>query len=207
MPDMLASVPTSFQSTRPLRGETSPTPPKCMILRVFQSTRPLRGETAHHSRPLFAISAFQSTRPLRGETELDQLDGLLLQLSIHSPLAGRDGRKVAVVGPVSVFQSTRPLRGETAADMMTVSAAVPFNPLAPCGARLFGDCVQINVTRLSIHSPLAGRDVETVSVFHGQTSFNPLAPCGARRGNNRPWSLRWYFQSTRPLRGETRATM
>ena len=102
-----------------------------------------------------------------------------------------------------VFQSTRPLRGAT--------------PTA--GAQRQG-------TGISIHAPLAGRDVtfsesgsnwvsfQSTRPLRGATGqdrtgvggglyFNPRAPCGAR-----PLSLRFAllhpdFQSTRPLRGAT----
>ena len=56
----------------------------------FQSTRPLRGETITSAFIWFSVSSFQSTRPLRGETETVLGDGLTFDLSIHSPLAGRD---------------------------------------------------------------------------------------------------------------------
>ena len=83
-----------------------------------------------------------------------------------------------------------------------------FNPLAPRGARLRHKIRPYIVRRISIHSPLAGRDAfdssavtasnqfqstrpsrgETMSffiVFFLLSHFNPLAPRGARRGEGR----------------------
>ena len=81
-----------------------------------------------------------------------------------------------------VFQSTRPVRGET---------DVPG---------------QIRrAVEISIHSPRAGRDRERVPGDHGgRKYFNPLAPCGARRAVSHSLSIAKAFQSTRPVRGETR---
>ena len=80
--------PETFQSTRPLRGET------CislwsLIFVIFQSTRPLRGETPC-PMPAAQRMTFQSTRPLRGETHEVGITKPGFNLSIHSPLAGRD---------------------------------------------------------------------------------------------------------------------
>ena len=102
-----------FQSTRPLRGETTCSIATLYSQRGFQSTRPLRGETGKRSdgqnadvsfNPLAPCGArrgiltvfgrvdvFQSTRPLRGETVFAVVRMLENLLSIHSPLAGRDG--------------------------------------------------------------------------------------------------------------------
>ena len=77
------------------------------------------------------------------------------------------------------FQSTRPSRGET----QTAHAEVTqndFNPLAPRGARRVLDQHLAALLIISIHSPLAGRDLR--GIF--------------------PRRLR-QFQSTRPSRGET----
>ena len=55
----------------------------------------------------------------------------------------------------------------------------------------------------SIHSPLAGRDTQQRGPFFPLAVFNPLAPCGARPPSNAGTIFVDYFQSTRPLRGET----
>ena len=57
---------------------------------------------------------FQSTRPLRGATLRRQGVRLLLGISIHAPLAGRDCSADTGAAAPATFQSTRPLRGATA---------------------------------------------------------------------------------------------
>ena len=79
----------------------------------FQSTRPLRGETLLRLTFGNTINSFQSTRPLRGETIQTLFSGLIIFFSIHSPLAGRDKTAKKKRELLMVFQSTRPLRGET----------------------------------------------------------------------------------------------
>ena len=103
----------SFQSTRPLRGATgqdrtgvggglyfnprAPCGARPLSLRFallhpeFQSTRPLRGATPAYTKRELA-ELFQSTRPLRGATVASIIFLTPLSISIHAPLAGRDGR-------------------------------------------------------------------------------------------------------------------
>ena len=101
------------------------------------------------------------------------------------------------------FQSTRPSRGET-------------------DDSLFGNIAD----KVSIHSPLAGRDTKSLKALTGTTwfqstrpsrgetyaphagthsgkRFNPLAPRGARRRPEQNPTFAETFQSTRPSRGET----
>ena len=80
------------------------------------------------------------------------------------------------------FQSTRPLRGATGQS----------GTLLP-------------QSRISIHAPLAGRDILCVVRIKADGYFNPRAPCGARRPCCATARGYWVFQSTRPLRGATRS--
>ena len=78
----------------------------------FQPTRPLRGATRHRCRRT-PTTVFQPTRPLRGATP--QPLGcavLIITISTHAPLAGRDSDR----HPFCKYDSD-------------------FNPRAPCGAR------------------------------------------------------------------------
>ena len=56
---------------------------------------------------------------------------------------------------------------------------------------------------ISIHAPLAGRDLCRWETKRRIRHFNPRAPCGARRKVLRAISWIVIFQSTRPLRGAT----
>ena len=101
-----------FQSTRPVRGETSCFVKLLVFLR-FQSTRPVRGETFVAVTAPEEVTLFQSTRPVRGETQtphalpaeqkyfnplapcgarqrVEWFKPADWKISIHSPRAGRD---------------------------------------------------------------------------------------------------------------------
>ena len=124
-------------------------------------------------------------------------------ISIHSPLAGRDG---------SDRKYRLPLKD--------------FNPLAPRGARQKVLKKAGGLCEISIHSPLAGRDgaheheIDMIMRFQstrpsrgethaggtggrGKSHFNPLAPRGARPRRSPSRLTSATFQSTRPSRGET----
>ena len=78
---------------------------------------------------------FQSTRPSRGETDDPHYLVYDEDISIHSPLAGRDAGHDRRAGRMK-----------------------DFNPLAPRGARQGTGLSTGNAPFISIHSPLAGRD-------------------------------------------------
>ncbi len=152
-----ASAAGEFQSTRPSRGATRFRPSRAKRKRGFQSTRPSRGATLSPVSPLACSSGFnpraprgarpvplcgtarvylfQSTRPSRGATLSWERSSSIQRVSIHAPLAGRDGtrsaqrplpacfnpraprgarrRLMVPVRPTCLFQSTRPSRGAT----------------------------------------------------------------------------------------------
>ena len=172
-------------------------------IKGFQSTRPLRGETSAASVVAMAGDVFNPLAPCGARHASMQQAYGLSDFSIHSPLAGRDmlemtaiDRNVEVFNPLApcgarpyislypaylkIFQSTRPLRGETDTAQGRKPVHALFNPLAPCGARhqsrhhghdartfqstrpLRGETVDdyhpVTSLQFSIHSPLAGRD-------------------------------------------------
>ncbi len=123
--------------------------------------------------------------------ELDYDNGILVfqnclydfVISIHSPRVGRD-----------------------AAHHRHKMTPDNFNPLSPCGERLWADCGYDTAIRfqstlpvwgettdtgnfyyakiISIHSPRVGRDSRVKRGRHLQCDFNPLSPCGERRSNS-----------------------
>ena len=151
-----------------------------------------------------------------------------MEISIHSPLAGRDVFRRAVRILRILFQSTRPSRGETRGLANAMAEQWDFNPLAPRGARLCRYSAMASSSRISIHSPLAGRDrkIPGTDRYLGISIHSPLAgrdadgvdvlpdavrisihsPLAGRDGR-RISSHRTIkgFQSTRPSRGETPA--
>jgi len=72
---------------------------------------------------------------VRGETFILKVNAKDIDISIHSPRAGRD------------TQSS-----------ITLSYFINFNPLSPCGERLDFVHVPAVFDEISIHSPRAGRD-------------------------------------------------
>ena len=163
--------------------------------------------------------------PLAGRDAIFRSQIGRLSISIHAPLAGRDRYVCQANRLEELFQSTRPLRGATGGQPIQGFPALYFNPRAPCGARPIhksasADATDFNprapcgarllcavplcCTRyISIHAPLAGRDVGPVSGAGDGHNFNPRAPCGARRVHNYLAVWLQKFQSTRPLRGAT----
>ena len=76
----------------------------------FQPTRPLRGAT------IKGLSAqvkelFQPTRPLRGATKILRGDDVLVAISTHAPLAGRDSHPADAVLTAQLISTHAPLAG------------------------------------------------------------------------------------------------
>ena len=148
---------------------------------------------------------FQSTRPSRGETADAKLAADGKNISIHSPLAGRDlcqlempetpiisihsplaGRDFAVRNSAArkcQFQSTRPSRGETTRRAYMMAQYL-----------------------ISIHSPLAGRDAGIWAMTARSWYFNPLAPRGARPQTGTEPDFRGNISIHSPLAGRDRAS-
>ena len=130
-----------------------------------------RRAAVHHFNPLAPRGArrdkteqenkgnrFQSTRPSRGETGLYRIVGMPSSISIHSPLAGRDAAAALRQHRRQHFNPLAP-RGARPSPGRWGGAAFYFNPLAPRGARRVANIPIGNTKNISIHSPLAGRDV------------------------------------------------
>ena len=81
----------------------------------------------------------------------------------------------------NLFQSTRPSRGATVKFRQHRRVAV----------------------KISIHAPLAGRDLSSPPEPPRVGDFNPRAPRGARLFHGHRQAAATRFQSTRPSRGAT----
>ena len=103
------------------------------------------------------------------------------RISIHAPHAGRDVILNPIPQEVALFQSTRPMRGATISLTLRRSAALYFNPRAPCGrdglygysryllpefqstrpvrARLQATAMLTIQQMISIHAPRAGATI------------------------------------------------
>ena len=195
-------LPSTFQSTRPMRGATL-----CHLIPSRPIHVSIHAPHAGRDKPVpkfrYCKVVFQSTRPMRGATSAPPSgDG---RKSGFNPRAPCGARRFSMCTRFRshVFQSTRPMRGATC-----------------CRRR------DLLVPVVSIHAPHAGRDSYPRGSCRPSWSFNPRAPCGARRMNracastSRSFNPRapcgarlvvlddlhdhFVFQSTRPMRGATR---
>ena len=177
------------------------TPPRMII--SFQSTRPVRGETGAGSEVTHDRKYFNPLAPCGARLRRVVCVGYGPGISIHSPRAGRDGVAQIFHAAAQKFQSTRPVRGETAASGCLSLRYPDFNPLAPCGARR--QVIRLGCRTMKFQStrPVRGETTEvylnaicyvfqSTRPVRGETTrmgarrlqaqyFNPLAPCGARQ--------------------------
>ncbi len=171
----------AFQSTRPVRGATSPGSPSAWnqtdfnprapcgarrgcrrrrspASRNFNPRAPCRARRKHVAMGTL-FPKFQSTRPVRGATRHVAKAHVRRVISIHAPRAGRDD-------------------GDGVAD----AAAQP----------------------ISIHAPRAGRDVVELAQCLAAGQFQSTRPVrGATTECVKRVAAKQAFQSTRPVRGAT----
>ena len=146
-----------------------------------------------------------------------------------NPLAPRGARlkQELLPKPFGRFQSTRPSRGETGSVPVLARSLAKFQSTRPSRGETDQRRKAYALMGISIHSPLAGRDLNHVGVgllvraifqstrpSRGETGeavfvdydviisiHSPLA--GRDYRFQRRSANRWQFQSTRPSRGET----
>ena len=213
-----------FQSTLPMRGETSLRQLYRLPTKQFQSTLPMRGETRAGDCGL-GHERISIHSPHAGRDQLEIGSATTDYISIHSPHAGRDKHRrymrnyITNFNPLSPcgerladdfstdetrrFQSTLPMRGETiptwnGQQTLIFQSTLPMRGETPCSRR------SLRRTVISIHSPHAGRDPSACLLTATTLNFNPLSPCGERRANPDNFAYDVKFQSTLPMRGETR---
>ena len=189
----------------------------------FQSTLPIREETSI-TVPARDGLKFQSTLPIREETEPDGDEPTAGRISIHSSHTGRDliGRKCRPVCNIfqstlpireetrskrayfmgSKFQSTLPIREETIRRSSTPSPHGNFNPLFPYGKRRPTDAVLEELQKISIHSSHTGRDTEATRQALAE-GFQSTLPIREETRKDGPRMKHIEFQSTLPIREET----
>ena len=167
------------------------------------------------------LDEFQSTRPLRGATDGQEVLTMEQSISIHAPLAGRDGG--GSNGPHKKKISIHaPLAGRDGREQRHDPQVAHFNPRAPCGARprcaavgtrsfrfqstrpLRGATVTITPTRhvraaFQSTRPLRGATSVGVRVIRPRNYFNPRAPCGARQNTAGITAMHeWNFNPRAP---------
>ena len=146
----------------------------------FQSTRPMWGATAR-AVSLFCHSMFQSTRPVWGATPACTAPPIgLLRFNPRAPCGARP-HFALMYAQSSTFQSTRPVWGATVA----------------------WRCTRF-LTRVSIHAPRVGRDIDIPQGGEEDKMFQSTRPMRGATGKlHRHTGSNFMFQSTRPMRGAT----
>ena len=105
---------------------------------------------------------------------------MTLQISTHTPRAGRDIKIIT-----------------------TDAGTVNFYSHAPCGARLPVAVWFLLTTWISTHTPRAGRDERFLKEMGILANFYSHAPCGARLSHSPDEISFQRFLLTRPVRGAT----
>ena len=193
----------------------------------FQSTRPIRGATSPQTQIRLSCPDFNPRAPYGARLPPSTAARRSERISIHAPHTGRDHAPQTSIQNSEPFQSTRPIRGATSPQTQIRLSCPDFNPRAPYGARLPPSTAARRSERISIHAPHTGRDdngtviepefkaFQSTRPIRGATlrgnashrlnvNFNPRAPYGARLAGVSRARLRSTFQSTRPIRGATR---
>ena len=149
-----------------------------------------------------SLYTFQSTRPLRGGTGWHNCPLAACLISIHPPLAGRDYPRTPWSRASCYFNPPAPC-GAGPRRRPGTSWTTNFNPPAPCGAGLQRQLDEANRKVFQSTRPLrGGTPVHDVRAHLGNISIHP--PLAGRDLYHRSPTCCWLaFQSTRPLRGGT----
>ena len=149
-----------------------------------------------------------------------------MEISIHAPRTGSDGRAFALPFMRHSFQSTLPARGATNVGMSVLFTSINFNPRSPHGERRVKHTLEVEVAQISIHAPRTGSDLlrlyrrrhsalfQSTLPARGATiagddtlrrecHFNPRSPHGERHPDKKKPAPAKKFQSTLPARGAT----
>ena len=168
----------------------------------FQSTLPIREETRDLANYL-CREQFQSTLPIREETCQRLIRHVRPEISIHSSHTGRDEEQSGKADPAAIsIHSSHTGRDPAGRDPLRRPGH--FNPLFPYGKRPAGSAFMR--FRRPNFNPLFpyGKRQRGLRRRGLRRNFNPLFPYGKR-----PILLCCYiatnqFQSTLPIREETR---
>ena len=148
-------------------------------------------------------SKFQSTRPSWGATKYFITKRVMLNISIHAPLMGRDPICSSMEKPRNVFKSTRPSWGATDANK-AVQRSLTFQSTRPSrGATCRPALFRAPARNFNPRAPHGARRRYLISRRARKNNFNPRAPHGARLKGLSDTTRDNLFQSTRPSRGAT----
>ena len=124
-----------------------------------------------------------------------------MDISTHSPHAGRTSTTLSIVRSIVDFNSLAPC-GANRSFMNFVKCSGIFQLTRPMRGEPFRLCLLVFFCPISTHSPHAGRTTTSSKMTVKQIHFNSLAPCGANLIITQFLITRMIFQLTRPVRGE-----
>ena len=127
---------------------------------------------------------------------------LIYLLQSTRPRGARPALAQATTG-YGTFQSTHLLRGATIFELIVVQSVSHFNPRTSCEARLYWIITNTDTIQISIHAPLARRDV-LIASSNLIIIISIHAPLARRDHSLQLISNTCFlFQSTHLLRGAT----
>ncbi len=174
---------------------------------LFQSTLPARGATYKPSEVVATLAYFNPRSPHGERQSMPRPNAAALQISIHAPRTGSDGRMcgfrdltdISIHAPRtgsdrttrrslptwSRFQSTLPARGATFSGGGGSCLGYNFNPRSPHGERPerpdSGRSREPDFNPRSPHGERLADAIFIIGIFH---YFNPRSPHGERRRNH-----------------------
>ena len=197
-----------------------------MRLSRFQSTRPLRGATVAQLVQFLPVSDFNPRAPCGARRSGWSWPPSSWYFNPRAPCGARRRLQSRATWWRTYFNPRAPCGARPPQPLPHPAPVRHFNPRAPCGARPGDHGGKERDHPISIHAPLAGRDLQRAVFRPAVQHFNPRAPCGARLhlqlvigpvsgisihaplagrdpdGRLCPGRPK-EFQSTRPLRGAT----
>ena len=168
----------TFQSTFPSRGTTKISARGTNSIVHFNPRSP-RGERPDSAIRQHPQRIFQSTFPSRGTTNTTTERSLIIQISIHVPLAGNDCLCRNKTRPPEYFNPRSP-RGERHAYSVEMNDQHEFQSTFPSRGTTKHKNAKCSLLNISIHVPLAGNDVPFHKYLRCILNFNPRSPRGER---------------------------
>ena len=149
------------------------------------------------------VVIFQSTLPVGGATLPQTFQHHKGVISIHAPRGGSDTAASAPRHTPSDFNPRSPWGERLIQDCDEISGQL-FQSTLPVGGATIWELPPVGATRISIHAPRGGSDIQAVKVKISESDFNPRSPWGERPAARDMTPSIPLFQSTLPVGGATK---
>ena len=167
-----------FQSTHPLRGATR-LHNFSIGREAFQSTHPLRGATTNPANMPIMSKDFNPRTPCGVRLVSPEYLKIMIDISIHAPLAGCDQIPQRIKDHIQRFQSTHPLRGATQLSRVD-RFQTRFQSTHPLRGATRHSYYHTSGLGFQSTHPLRGATGKILFLFDDAGNFNPRTPCGVR---------------------------